>query len=403
MRPVFRLVFALAVATVNLLAPMSQQPARAAPTTDPRVADLVKAGGMRVALNLGNGLLASKDKATGELRGAAVDLGRALAVRIGVPFVPVEYPTPPKILEGLKTGAWDVTFLAIDPARAGDVDFSPPYMEVGQTYLVPAGSPIHKVADADQPGVRISVRLGFATDLFLTGSLQHATLVRTDTDDEAIDLLRTGKVDAYASSRGGALAAAAKVPSSRVLEDNFTTAHHAMAVPKGQLGRLAYISEFIEQAKATGLAQQAITNTDVPGIPVAPPADPTPGQEGLALFDRFFLAQNAHDLGAVGELLLDSPHFLWISRGASLWGREAALQQFSTLYQGTWQLAPDMADFQVTLLSGDVAQLYVPIDFTTGPAGQAAQTTRFLMNQVLVKNAGKWQVESLLPIPAATP
>jgi len=52
------------------------------------------------------------------------------------------------------------------------------------------------------------------------------------------------------------------------------------------------------------------------------------------------------------------------------------------------------------MLRDDVAQLYVPIVFTIGPAGQPAQPTRFLMNQVLVKTPAGWKVSSILPIPA---
>jgi ketosteroid isomerase-like protein len=59
-----------------------------------------------------------------------------------------------------------------------------------------------------------------------------------------------------------------------------------------------------------------------------------------AQFSRFVAAQNAHDLKAVGDMLLDGPQFLWITRGEPVWGREAALKRFEALYQGTWSLDP---------------------------------------------------------------
>ena len=61
---------------------------------------------------------------------------RALAKRLGVKLVMVEYSSPPAVLEGLKTDAWDAGFLAIDPSRAALVDFSPPYLETDAAYLV---------------------------------------------------------------------------------------------------------------------------------------------------------------------------------------------------------------------------------------------------------------------------
>ena len=125
--------------------------------------------------------------------------------------------------------------------------------------------------------------------------------------------------------------------------------------------------------------------------------------EVRVVFDRFVAAQNAHDLAAVGDLLLDSPKFLWITRGAAIWGREAALTRFDTLYKGTWRLEPDDAELRVTLLGGNVAQLYVPILFTIGGPGASAQPARFLMNQTLVKTPAGWKVASILPIPAPVP
>jgi uncharacterized protein (TIGR02246 family) len=128
-----------------------------------------------------------------------------------------------------------------------------------------------------------------------------------------------------------------------------------------------------------------------------------PEDEVQVVFERFVAAQNAHDIRAVGALLLDTPHFLWITRGAPIWGHEAALKRFEALYQGTWRLEPDMSALRVMKLGDTSAQVYAPIVFTIGAPGQAAQTTRFLMNQVLVKTSGGWRVSSILPIPVPIP
>jgi uncharacterized protein (TIGR02246 family) len=121
--------------------------------------------------------------------------------------------------------------------------------------------------------------------------------------------------------------------------------------------------------------------------------------EVKAQFSKFVAAQNAHDLKAVGDMLLDSPHFLWITRGAPIRGREAALKRFEALYQGTWTLDPKTDEIEVFEVQSGVAQLYVPITFMIAPAGQTAQPMRFLMNQILVKTSDGWKVSSVLPIP----
>jgi ketosteroid isomerase-like protein len=132
-------------------------------------------------------------------------------------------------------------------------------------------------------------------------------------------------------------------------------------------------------------------------------ASANPQDEVRAAFDQFVVAQNAHDIVAVGALLLDSPSFLWITRGTPIWGRAAALQRFESLYKGTWRLEPKMDELKITMLRDDVAALYAPIIFTIGPAGQTVAPVRFLMNQVLIKTVSGWKVASILPIPAPAP
>jgi ketosteroid isomerase-like protein len=125
--------------------------------------------------------------------------------------------------------------------------------------------------------------------------------------------------------------------------------------------------------------------------------------EVRALFAKFVAAQNAHDIKAVSELLQDSPNFLWITRGVLIWGRDAALKRFEALYQGTWSLDPKSDELRMIQLQANVVQLYVPVTFMIGPAGQTAQPTRFLLNQVVVRTADGWKVSSILPIPAPQP
>jgi hypothetical protein len=122
-----------------------------------------------------------------------------------------------------------------------------------------------------------------------------------------------------------------------------------------------------------------------------------------AVFDQFVKAQNSHDVLVVRELLLDSPNFLWVTRGAPVWGREAALKRFESLYQGTWKLAPDMQNLKAVLVSDTTAQLYVPITFNIGAPGQPAPDTPFLMCQTLVKTAAGWRIANILPIPVPAP
>jgi polar amino acid transport system substrate-binding protein len=190
-------------------------------------------------------------------------------------LVVVEYPSPPAVLDGLKVGAWDVGFLAIDPSRTAVVDFSPAYLQIDATYLTPDGSSIRNVTDADQPGVRIAVTRKSVEEIVLSRSLKRAELRGVDTISAGFDLLGAANADVLAAPRPALLPLSARLPGSRVLEDRFHAAFGAMAVPKGQAGRRAYIAEFIEEAKAAGLVQRAIERIGVRGVQVAPPGNPS--------------------------------------------------------------------------------------------------------------------------------
>ena len=242
-----------------------------AQSSDPRVADLVQSGKLRIALGLGSPVLAVKDPQSGEVRGPALDLGRVLAAKIGVRLEPVEYPRPGAILQGVQNNEWDVTFLVADPARLADADFSPPYMQTEYTYLVPAGSSKQSVADMDQLGVHIAVPRGDGSDLRLTKMLKNAELVRADSVAAIVDMVRARQVDAYAGPRVVLLKLSEQAPGSRVLDGGFADIVYVAMVPKGKAGRVAYVSDFIEEAKRSGVVQRTIDQYGLKGIEVAGP------------------------------------------------------------------------------------------------------------------------------------
>lgn len=249
---------------------------RAQPAPDPRVADLIRAGKIRVGIGLGNRASAMVDPATGELTGVAVDFARTLAARVGVQLKTVEYPRPGAVFDGATTDAWDTTFLVVDPDRTAVADATPAYMESDFTYLVRADSSIRHVGDIDRPGIRVAVPRRDAVDLRLSRILRRAELVRADSQAAGFALLRSGRVDAYAAPRPVLTLLSAQLPGSHVVDDGFADIAWAAFVPKGHAGRLAYVSEFVESAKASGLVGQFIEREKLRGIKVAPPARTAP-------------------------------------------------------------------------------------------------------------------------------
>src|SRR5258707_3159754 len=191
----------LALALVALVAGC----ASTAPTPEARN-QLAPDGKLRAAINLGNPALAKRD-AAGQVAGITIDLGRMLADRAGAAFVPVLYPNVGALVDGARVGAWDIAFAAVDPARADALEFTAPYMEVGNTLIVRSSSPIRTLAEADRPGVRIGVGSKNAAHLYLSRNLKQAELIDIpDTLDAAIELLQSGKAELYAGNNERLLA-----------------------------------------------------------------------------------------------------------------------------------------------------------------------------------------------------
>jgi polar amino acid transport system substrate-binding protein len=240
---------------------------------DPRVADLVRSGKIRLALFLPQYV---DDSASASLRGVgtgviAIEIARALAAQLGIEASLIALPTPAKAVEALKHGGCDMAFLGIEPTRAAEVDFTPPLFEFDYTYLVSAGSAIRSSADAERPGIRVAIVSSHASALALRRRASQAELIGSELPDDAFALLAAGNADAFALPREQLLDYAAKLPGSRVLNDSYGVNRVAIAVQKGRSGWRAYCSEFVAAAKASGLIAQIISRGALRGFQVAAP------------------------------------------------------------------------------------------------------------------------------------
>jgi polar amino acid transport system substrate-binding protein len=233
-------------------------------------AELAPSGRLRVGLNYGNFLLVLKDAPGGEPRGVAPDLGRELARRIGVPVQFVKFDSAGKLADGVRSGMWDVAFLGNEPQRANEIAFSSAYLEIPVTYLVPAGSPLHKLADVDREGVRIAVADKSAYHLFLMRNLKHAELIAAEGIDASGKLFVEEKLEALAGLKPRLLADARKLPGSRVLEGQLTAVQQSIGTPRSREAAARYLREFAEDVKRSGFVAEAIARHKVPGVSVAP-------------------------------------------------------------------------------------------------------------------------------------
>ena len=181
------------------------------PTTEVRQA-LAPTGKLRVGLQLGSPHNVIQDPASGEMKGVGFDLGKELARRIGVPFEPVLYPSVGALLEGGKSGAWDVAFVGFSPARAKEWDFSALHLEIEFGYLIPGGSSISTMDDVDRPGIRVAVQEKSQPDTFLSRTLKQAVVVRASSLADTLELLKSGRADAIFSIKPSLFEVSSQLP-----------------------------------------------------------------------------------------------------------------------------------------------------------------------------------------------
>lgn len=229
-------------------------------------AELAPAGRLRAGVNLSNTLFTKKDAKTGELSGVSVDLMRELASRLGVPVELVVYPTPGEVADAAGSGAWDVAILAIEPARAEAIAFSPAITEIEATYAVHGDSALRSADEVDAEGIRIAAPAKAGFELYLTRTLRRATLIRTNGAQAARELFNARDADALAGLKPMLLASPDKLPGARLLDGRFTVVSHGLGTPRERRAGAAYLAAFAGALNASGFVARSIERHGVRGL-----------------------------------------------------------------------------------------------------------------------------------------
>jgi len=235
--------------------------------------ELAPTGRLRVAIAVGpppSAIYSLKDEATGTYRGVSIDISTELAKKLAVPLEFVPYQGSGEIQAAAGTGVWDVTFMPVDEERKKFVDFGNAYHLLQSTYLVAPNSTIKTIAEANAGGVRIVGVRDTATFRASNRASPNATHIAVAGPADAIEMVRAGTADAIALGRESLGGIAAKIPGSRILDGGILNSTTAIAVPKGKPAALAYVSAFIEEAKAAGLVRRAFDDIGLKNSQVAP-------------------------------------------------------------------------------------------------------------------------------------
>jgi polar amino acid transport system substrate-binding protein len=236
-------------------------------------AQLAPTGVLRAAINLSNFLLVTGKTDSGDPVGVSPDMARAVAERLGVPVAYVTFPNPGALADAAGENRWDIGNIGAEPERAKTIAFTKAYCEIEATYLVPAGSPLQSVDQVDATGLRIGVYGRSAYGLWLADHIRHAELVKTDSVDTSFDTFVTQGLDAMAGLRPRLITDVEKLPGARILAGQFTAVQQAIGTPGTRHEGAAFLRDFVEEAKASGLVEQLIKKHGVEGkLTVAPPA-----------------------------------------------------------------------------------------------------------------------------------
>ena len=226
-------------------------------------------GKLRAAINFGNPILATR-AADGTPRGVSVDLANEAARRLGLPIELVTFTSAGNVVEAVKARAVELAFVAIDPVRAADMEYTAPYVIIEGAYLVRNASPLQRNEEVDRAGTRVAAGRGSAYDLFLTRELKAAKLERAPTSPAVVDFFLANNFEVAAGVKQQLQADTARVGGVRLLPGRFMVIEQAMGVPKGRTAAQDWLSGYIEEMKASGFVAEALRRHGIEGAAVAP-------------------------------------------------------------------------------------------------------------------------------------
>jgi polar amino acid transport system substrate-binding protein len=236
------------------------------------VQELIPTGKLRFGVAFApkmSALFVIKD-ADGSPRGITADLGNELAKKLGVPVEFMVAPNTGMLTDALAEARIDTAFMPVDEERRKRLDFGPAYCAVESTYMVTAASGIKTLAEVDRPGVRV-IGIANTTTIRAAGrTLKNTAPIAAASIDDALALLRAGRADAFALGRDSLPDFVAQFPGSHIVDGGFQQTVIAIAVPKGRPNALAYVTAFMNEAKASGVVRRAMDRAGMRDLEVAP-------------------------------------------------------------------------------------------------------------------------------------
>lgn len=235
--------------------------------------EIAPTGKLRVGMNANNATLVAR-AADGNVSGISVDLGKFIAGKLGIAFEPVVYASAVFYTASFATGEWDLIVTGKNSFSEKMVDFTADLILLDSVYVAAPGRVFADVGQVDRVGIKVGVPEKSSADVVLSRMLKSAQVVRIAGDmATTVELMRTGKadVDVYATSANNALVMVDLLPGATLIPGAFNTVAFGGAIPKGRpKAARSELTRLVQEAKATGIVQQAIERAALKGVRVAP-------------------------------------------------------------------------------------------------------------------------------------
>ncbi len=199
-----------------------------------------------------------------EIVGIDAEIAGAIAEKLGLELVisDMEFDS---IIESVKNGKADIGLagLTVTDERKEEVDFTESYATGVQVIIVAEDSAITSVDDlfAEGASTKIGVQRNTTGDLYTTWDLEDAglaTIDRYSKGAEAVQALKTGKVDCVVIDNEPAKAFVSSAEGLKILETEYIEEMYAAALNKENTALYEAVNNALKELIADGTVQGII-------------------------------------------------------------------------------------------------------------------------------------------------
>jgi glutamate transport system substrate-binding protein len=210
-----------------------------------------QAGELKVGVKFDVPPFGFKNPQTGDVEGFDVDLGKAIAEKLGVKFTPVEAISDNRI-PFLEQGTVDVVLstMTINAERVEQIDFSQPYYVARGRILVKQDSDIQGIDDL--AGKKVCTALGSTYEETLKEQAPEADLRLVDSYSECLELIQNGAVEAVSTDDVILTGMIIQDDSLKLVGDELTTEPYGAGIKKGETELTEFVDQVVTEYKQDG-------------------------------------------------------------------------------------------------------------------------------------------------------